>query len=97
MDFCLQLGLYAFFWRGLGYGRAPRSHVPSSAGNATLPSRNAARAEWARDIPSPIAADLLGINISTATQWASRTRRDWTDYIAERAQTQERHAREGQE
>lgn len=48
-------------------------------------------------LPSPIAADLLGINISTATQWASRTRRDWTDYIAERAQTQERHAREGQE
>lgn len=63
-------------------------------GIATLPSRNAARAGWARDIPSPIAADLLGIDISTATKWASRTRRDWTDYIAERAQALERDDRE---
>jgi len=63
-------------------------------GIATLPSRNAARAGWARDIPSPIAADLLGIDISTATRWASRTRRDWTDYIAERAQALERDDRE---
>ena len=42
----------------------------------------------------PIAADLLGIDISTATQWASRTRRDWTGYIAERAQALERDDRE---
>lgn len=81
-------------------GRPARGYVISrklrAHGIATLPSRNAARAEWARDIPSPIAADLLGININTATQWASRTRRDWTDYLAERAETQERHAREGQ-
>ena len=57
---------------------------------ATLPSRNAARAGWARDIPSPIAADLLGIDITTAIKWSSRTRRDWTDYIAERAHALER-------
>ncbi|HEY5152096.1 MAG TPA: hypothetical protein VIJ23_20240 [Mycobacterium sp.] len=79
-------------------GRPARAHVISRKlrihGIATLPSRNAARAGWARDIPSPIAADLLGIDISTATQWASRTRRDWTDYIAERAQALERDARE---
>lgn len=49
-----------------------------------LPARHSARAGWARDIPSPIAADLLGIDISTATKWASRTRRDWTDYLLAR-------------
>ncbi len=58
-------------------------------GISTLPSRNAARATWVRDIPSPIAADLLGISINTATQWASRSRRDWSDYISARAQAQE--------
>lgn len=78
-------------------GRPARASVISyklrAHGIATLPSRNAARAGWARDIPSPIAADLLGVDISTATQWARRTRRDWTDYIAERAQAQERDDR----
>jgi hypothetical protein len=82
-------------------GRPARAYVISrklrANGIASVPSRNAARAEWARDIPSPIAADLLGINITTAARWASRTRRDWTDYLAERAEAQERHAREGQE
>jgi len=60
-------------------------------GIATLPSRNAARAGRARDIPSPVVADLLGIGINTATRWTSRTRRDWTDYIAERAENLERN------
>jgi hypothetical protein len=50
-----------------------------------LPSRHSARAAWARDLPAAIAADLFGTNISTATRWASRTRRDWTDYLAARA------------
>lgn len=52
-----------------------------------LPARHSARAAWARNIPTPIAADLLGINISTATRWANRIRRDWADYLAARATT----------
>lgn len=52
------------------------------------PARHSARAAWARDIPPPIAADVLGIDITTATRWASRTRRDWTDYLAARAEHQ---------
>lgn len=51
-----------------------------------LPARHSARSGWARDIPAPIAADLLGIDISTATKWASRTRRDWTDYLLARSE-----------
>ncbi len=58
-------------------------------GISTLPSRNSARATWARDIPSPIAADVLGISIHTATQWAGRSRRDWSDYITARVQAQD--------
>ncbi len=36
--------------------------------------------------PHRIAADLLGIHITTATKWASRTRRDWANYVAARAE-----------
>jgi hypothetical protein len=48
-------------------------------------SRNAALAAWAADLPAPVLADILGLNISTAEAWAQRTRRDWTAYIAQRA------------
>jgi len=50
------------------------------------PTRNTARAAWASDIPAPIAADLLGLQVSTAARWTARTRGDWTDYLATRAQ-----------
>ncbi|ODU05018.1 MAG: hypothetical protein ABS81_08690 [Pseudonocardia sp. SCN 72-86] len=49
------------------------------------PARHAARSAWASEIPAPIAADLLGIHINTATKWAARARRDWTGYLAARA------------
>lgn len=83
--------------RDLSPGRSPgQPMTPNSMssklrahGITSLPARNAARASWARDLPSPIAADLLGIHINTATQWASRSRRDWSDYITARAQAQE--------
>jgi hypothetical protein len=48
-------------------------------------ARNSALAAWATDLPAAIVADLLGINVNTAVDWAARTRRDWTDYIAARA------------
>jgi len=38
--------------------------------------------------PAPaVLASLLGVHIQTAVNWASRTRRDWTAYLAERIST----------
>jgi hypothetical protein len=48
-------------------------------------ARNAALAAWASDLPPAVLASLLGVHIQTAVSWASRTRRDWTAYLAERA------------
>jgi hypothetical protein len=31
-----------------------------------------------------VLASLLGVHIQTAVNWASRTRRAWTTYLAER-------------
>ena len=49
-------------------------------------ARNTALAAWASDLPPAVLASLLGVHIQTAVNWASRTRRDWTAYLAERAQ-----------
>jgi hypothetical protein len=48
-------------------------------------ARNTALAAWASDLPPAVLASLLGVHIQTAVNWASRTRRDWTSYLAERA------------
>jgi hypothetical protein len=48
-------------------------------------ARNTALAAWASDLPPAVLASLLGVHIQTAVNWASRTRRDWTAYLAERA------------
>ncbi|MFQ6228359.1 hypothetical protein [Nocardia sp. NPDC002869] len=81
-----------YLFPGRSPGRPAASHILArklrAHGIGTLSSRNSARAAWAREIPGPIAADLLGIDISTATRWAPRTRRDWTDYLAIRAAEQ---------
>ena len=61
-------------------GRRLRQH-----GIAPRQSRNAALAAWAAELPAPVLADILGLNVSTAEAWAQRTRRDWTAYIAQRA------------
>jgi hypothetical protein len=47
--------------------------------------RNQALAAWAGEIPAPVLADILGLHVTTAEQWAQRARRDWTSYVAERA------------
>jgi hypothetical protein len=47
-------------------------------------ARNSALAAWASDLPPAVLASLLGVHIQTAVNWASRTRRDWTAYLAER-------------
>jgi len=35
-----------------------------------------------------VLASLLGVHIQTAVNWATRTRRDWTTYLAERIRVQ---------
>jgi hypothetical protein len=47
-------------------------------------ARNTALAAWASDLPPAVLASLLGVHIQTAVNWASRTRRDWTAYLAAR-------------
>ncbi len=91
-----------FLFPGRSPGRPSAAHVLArklrAHGINPLPARGAARAAWAHDIPAPIAADLLGIHITTATKWAGRTRRDWTDYLVARAEhtPQNSHAPSGQ-
>ena len=48
------------------------------------PARNAALIALLEDVPPPILADLLGLNIGTAARWADIARRDWTAYLAAR-------------
>jgi len=48
-------------------------------------ARNQALVTWAAELPAPVLADILGLHVTTAEQWAQRARRDWTSYIAERA------------
>ncbi|MBX6391600.1 MAG: hypothetical protein IRZ08_21865, partial [Frankia sp.] len=50
----------------------------------TRQGRNAALVAWATELPAAVLADVLGLNVTTAVSWANRTRRDWTDYLAER-------------
>jgi hypothetical protein len=47
-------------------------------------ARNTVLAAWACDLPPAVLASLLGVHIQTAVNWASRTRRDWTTYLAAR-------------
>jgi hypothetical protein len=49
-------------------------------------SRNGALISLAADLPAPVLADLLGLHINTAVRWVQRSRRDWTSYIAARAE-----------
>ena len=40
----------------------------------------------AAEPPAPILADLLGLHITTATRWVGYARRDWSIYLAARAE-----------
>jgi hypothetical protein len=48
-------------------------------------ARNGALAALAADLPAAILADLLGLHVNTAVRWVTYARRDWTDYLADRA------------
>jgi hypothetical protein len=50
----------------------------------TRPARNAALISLAGELPSTVLADVLGLSITTAGQWAALAGRDWATYIAER-------------
>ena len=48
--------------------------------------RSAALINLAADLPAAILADLLGLHINTAVRWVKRARRDWSSYLAARAE-----------
>jgi hypothetical protein len=45
-------------------------------------TRRAALLELAGRLPAAIVADLLGVHVTTATQWAQIAGRPWGDYPA---------------
>ena len=51
------------------------------------PSRGAALANLAADLPAPVLADLLGLSITTATRWTALAARDNAAYVAARIES----------
>jgi hypothetical protein len=49
--------------------------------------RNTALIVLASELPAAVLADLLGIDIATATRWAGYAKRDWQTYLADRRET----------
>lgn len=54
-------------------------------GLPTRHARNTAIRALALDLPSPVLASLLGIQIGTAIRWTKLVKADWGDYLAQRA------------
>ena len=54
-------------------------------GISSRKARNTALLSLAAELPSPVVAELFGLHISTAVRWTLVAKRDWTDYIAQRA------------
>ncbi len=57
----------------------------NSYGVRIRPARNSARLALATDLPASVIADLFGMHIGTAVRWVQYAKRDWLDYVAERA------------
>lgn len=55
--------------------------IKQSLGIGVRPSRNAALAHLAKELPVPVLADYLGLAHTTASQWAGLVERQWTEYI----------------
>jgi hypothetical protein len=64
-----------------GFGRKLREH-----GIDVRPARNAAIIALINDLPAPILADLFDLHPITTDRWAYIAKRDWTGYLASRAQ-----------
>lgn len=56
-------------------------------GLPTRHARNTAISALALDLPAPVLASLLGIEIGTAIRWTKLVKRDWGDYLAQRAKS----------
>lgn len=75
-------------------GRYPGSHLVTDVFRSKLvaagihpgTSRNAAMFGLAGRVPAPVLADLIGIADNTAVRWAALAARDWSGYIAQRAE-----------
>ena len=53
-------------------------------GIAVRGGRNTAFLGLAAELPAPVVADLLAVDIVTATRWAHYAKREWGDYLAAR-------------
>lgn len=60
-----------------------RRHLPVHLRRA----RSAALAALAADLPAPVLASLLNLNINTAIAWNRYAQHDWTSYLAARTTT----------
>jgi hypothetical protein len=56
-----------------------------TGGPAPIP--NAALLQLAAEVPTPLLADMLGIDENTAVRWAALAGRSWNGYIAQRTPT----------
>jgi hypothetical protein len=74
-----------------GFPGRPARDVLYRKLRATIPhirrSRSAALITLAADLPAPILADLLDLNIHTAVQWTQHASRDWSHYLQARIGT----------
>jgi hypothetical protein len=82
------IGPTSFLFPGMTTGR-PRNAKASTSkltrhGITALAARNSTRRALAADLPAAVIADLFGIHINTAVQWARQGQTDWTSYLAER-------------
>lgn len=78
-------------------GSTPGSHARSSwisdqlnsqLGLQVRQARNTALCTLAGDLPAPVLAELLDMHVTTAVRWTKLVKRDWTEYLGERAGTQ---------
>jgi hypothetical protein len=72
---------------------AHMSDLLTQHGIDTSEGRHAALVDLAADIPPPVLAALLNINIATAINWANRAQQDWSTYLAARVKEQKDNLR----
>lgn len=79
-------------------GRRPGHHLHSASLTKRLRAigvdpradRNSALRQLAAEVPPAVLADLLGLHINTAINWANEASADWTNYVAIRATATQR-------
>ncbi len=62
------------------------SRMASAFGLKIRTARNAALCDLAQDIPAPVLAELLGLQIEAAIRWSELVKTDWSAYLAARPQ-----------